>query len=72
MSGNKLVLVFENSSGEEIMFIFAYAKSEPSESHIKALANTIIANNSIFEEPPVKAISARVISTYEDYYDLTD
>ena len=68
---SKLVLEFEGTSGE-VKFNYNYANPSASTANIKALVNGIITNGSIFENPPTKAVSAKIVTTTEDIIDITD
>ena len=69
-SGVKLVLEFEDSNGENIVFTFPYAKSNATTSNVKALMNSIITNGDIFNHVPVKAKSAKTMTTSENIFNL--
>ncbi|MBQ3347453.1 MAG: DUF2922 family protein [Synergistaceae bacterium] len=70
-SGNQLILEFENSNGEPIVFRFNYAKQSASLANINALMQAIIDNGSIFKDVPVTAKSAKTIFTTENNYNLS-
>ncbi|MBQ7150921.1 MAG: DUF2922 domain-containing protein [Synergistaceae bacterium] len=67
---NKLVLAFEGSNGKEVSFTYSYADPEVESATVKALVNGIIANGEIFDNPPVKAKSAKIVTTTESYFNL--
>ena len=68
---NKLVLSFNGTDGN-VTFSYGYAKSSPSASSVKTLATRLIANGSIFNNPPVSVRSAKVVITTENSIDLED
>ena len=70
-AGTKLVLGFENSTGNAVSMTYNYAKPSAGLVNIKALMNGIIANNVIFANPPVTAVSAKEVTTTENIYDLS-
>ena len=65
----KLVLDFAGTNGD-VSFSYNYADDEASTASIKALVNGLIANGSIFENPPVTAKNAKVITTTTSEYNL--
>ena len=58
-SGCKLVITFIDTTSMERDFTFNYAKSSATVENIKALAQGIITNGSIFEHVPVSAKIAK-------------
>ncbi|MBQ6970747.1 MAG: DUF2922 domain-containing protein [Synergistaceae bacterium] len=71
-AGTKLVLGFENSSGNAVSMSFNYAKPSATTAQVKALMSGIITNGSIFENVPVTAKSAKTVTTTENVYDLDE
>ena len=71
-SGVQLVLGFETEYSSNMVLTFNYAKPAPQEEKVKALVNGIIANGSIFANVPAVAKSAKVVTTTEQKYDLSD
>ena len=67
----KLVFGFETSTGKSMTLSYNYAKPAASAANVKALANGIIANGSIFANVPVTAKSAKNVTTSEHEYDLS-
>lgn len=70
--GTKLVMTFETSSGKDTQLSFKYGKPSATTSQIKTLANAIITNNVIFEYPPTAVKSAKMVTTSETVYDLSN
>ena len=70
-AGTRLELEFETSSGGKMILTYNYAKPSAGLANVKALMNCIIANNVIFANSPVTAVSAREITTSENVYDLS-
>lgn len=68
---SKLVLKFTGMGGEA-NFSYNYANPETTVATVKALMTGMITNGSIFEIPPIEAISAKLVTTTEDEYDLSD
>ena len=71
-SGCKLVMTFVDANGTNRDFVFNYAKSSATVENIKALAQGIITNGSIFENVPVSAKSAKLLVTSETTIDVAD
>lgn len=71
MASSKLVLEFEGT-GKSVQFSYNYADPEVTEASVKALVNGLIANGSIFENPPLTATNAKIVTTTETDYDLSD
>ncbi len=66
---SRLVLEFEGT-GSNVTFSYPYADSTTNTAQVKALMNGLIANGSIFENPPLVAKSAKMITTQESSYIL--
>ncbi len=66
----KLVLEFAGT-GSDVKFSYNYADNNITTANVKALMNGLIANGSIFENPPVSAKSAKIITTNTTVYDLS-
>lgn len=60
-----LVLTFQTSSGDKTTFTFPYAKSNATANQVRSAVNAIITNGSIFEDVPVTAHSAKIVTTTE-------
>ena len=71
-AGTKLVITFVDADSANRNFSFNYAKSGATTANIKALANGIVANGSIFEHVPVTPKSAKLVTTTEANVDITD
>ena len=72
MADCKLVITFVDADNANRDFTFNYAKSNASTANIKALANGLITNGSIFEHVPVTAKTAKLVVTNETTIDVTD
>ena len=72
MAGCKLVMTFVDANGANRDFTFNYAKSNASTANVKALANGIITNGSIFENVPVSVKTAKLVVTSETNIPVTD
>lgn len=70
--GTRLVLVFHDEYERKIVFSFPYVKNNLSASTVKNLMNTIIANGDIFEDIPTTIVSAMIVSTTENVFDLSE
>lgn len=66
----RLSMVFNTSSGDKT-FSYNYADPEMEASTVKAAANAIIENGSIFENVPTALKSAYITMTEKDYYDIS-
>ena len=71
-AGCKLVMTFLDSTGTERDFSFNYAKSDASNANIKALAQGIVTNGSIFTHVPVTAKRAKLVVVSETDIPVTD
>ena len=71
-AGTKLVLTFLDSIGAKRDFTFKYARANATAAHIKTLAQTIIANGSIFTNIPVTARKAVLETTTETDVDISE
>ena len=69
--GTKLQLKFEAADGRDVTFNYNYAKPSATAGQVKALMQSMITNNTIFERPPVAMKSAKTITTTETAYDLS-
>lgn len=69
--GVRLQLKFGTMAGERT-WTFRRAKESVTTNQVKALMNTMIANGSIYQEPPLTARSAKLIKTVEDAFDLDE
>lgn len=69
--GTKLVTTFLNEEGSNVSYSYNYANSAADVEDVKALMAGMIANNVIFENAPVKAKSAKTVTTTEYEYDLS-
>ena len=72
MAGCKLVITFVDADSANRDFAFNYAKSNATTANIKALAQGIITNGSIFENVPVSATTAKLVVTSETNIPVTD
>ena len=71
-SGTNLVLTFKDSEDKDVIFNYPYADPQVQASSVKALANGIIANSSIFAVAPVSKKSAKLVTTIETPISLED
>ncbi len=69
--GAKLVITFLDAYNAERMFSFNYANPNVSENDVKLVAQTIIANGSIFKNVPVTVKSAKFITTTVTNVDIS-
>lgn len=69
-AGTRLEITFDTMGGSKTAS-FAYAKPGATETAVKALAQAIIANGSIFQNPPIRATAAKTVTTSENVYDLS-
>ena len=72
MSVSTLVINFAGQTGDSVKFSYKYANPSVTTNTVKALINGLIANGSIFENPPVTAKSAKLVTQSEAEYDLSD
>ena len=68
---SKLVLEFTGVGGKAT-FSYNYANPDTTPTTVKALMQGMITNGSIFAIPPVEAVSAKLVTTTTDEYDLSD
>lgn len=68
-AGTSLKLQFETMAGLKT-WTFNYAKPSAGLTNVRALMQSMITNGSIFEHPPIKAASAKEVTTSENIYDL--
>ena len=71
MASYKLVLEFL-ANGSTVKYSYNYAKPEATTANIKALMAGMITNGSIFENPPLEAKAAKLVTTDEEAFDLSD
>ena len=71
MASKKLVLTFAGTNGD-VTFSYAYVKDSVTTSNVKSLVNGLITNGSIFANPPVSAKSAKIVTTSEEPFDLSE
>lgn len=62
-SGVKLILTFLNSSGTSTKLTYGYADKEATAVQIGSLKNVILANNTIFANPPASYVDAEIVET---------
>ena len=70
-AGSKLVLEFKGTDGN-VKFSYNYANPDVQVSKVKALVNGMATHGAVFENPPVEAISAKIVTTTEEDYDLSE
>lgn len=68
---SKIVLEFEGT-GATVKYSYNYANPSTTSAQIKALMTGMIANGSIFQNPPLTAKAAKIVTTTEDDFDLSD
>ena len=61
-AGTHLKMVFETGFGQKT-WTFKYAKPSATAANIKDLGNTMIANGSIYNFPPLQLVSAQLETT---------
>ena len=64
-AGVKLVTTFKNASGNTVSFTHNYVASDAEMSDIRAFVAGIITNGAIFENVPVTAVGAKLVTTTE-------
>lgn len=69
-AGVKLVCEFQTETGATKTFTYNYADPEVTTSTVRALVNGLIANGSIFDNPPKIAKSAKLVTTTETPFNL--
>ncbi len=67
-----LVINYSGQAGGSVKFSYKYADPETPIATVKALINGLIANGSIFENPPVTTTSAKLVTQTEANYDLSN
>ena len=60
-----LVLTFLTNSGDKTTFTFPYAKPSATANIVRAAMGSITSNGSIFNDEPVTAYSAKIVTTTE-------
>ena len=68
---SKIVIDFAGQYGD-VRFSYGYADPETTVASVKALVNGLIANNTLFENPPITVKNAKIVTTTEDNYDLSN
>lgn len=68
-TSTRLKLTFETGAGSKT-WSFNYAKGAATTANVKALGAAMIANGSIYENPPLVFKAAKVVVTTESDYDL--
>ena len=68
---SKLVMVFGAGSAD-VTYSYNYANPEMTAAKVKALMTGLITNGSIFTTPPLTAKNAKLVTTTEGNYDLSD
>ena len=68
----KLVMTFECTDGKEHNFNWKNSLEYPDDTNVKALANVMITNGSIFKYVPSKITSAKTVITTENGIDISD
>ena len=71
MASSKIVIDFAGPYGD-VRFSYNYADPETTVASVKALVNGLIANNTLFENPPITVKNAKIVTTTEDNYDLSN
>ena len=69
---SKLVMTFADANGEDLIFSYNYADKDTNKTSARQLVNGIITNGSIFSRVPVSAKSAKIVSTTEKLFDLSE
>lgn len=69
-SGTTLKMQFDTLSGTKT-WSFKYGKSTATASNIKALGSSMIANGSIYTNPPLVLRSAKMVVTTETEFDIS-
>lgn len=72
MSARKLVIQFATLDGQTITHSYNYIKSDLGIAYVKALANGIVSNGSIFTKVPAVTTSAKLVTAVEEVYDLSE
>ena len=67
---SKIVINYKGQNGDDIRFSYGYINPETPVATVEALVNGLIANNTLFENPPVTAVSAKLVTTTEDEYEF--
>ena len=68
----KLVITCKCEDGKEHNFGWKHAQEMPELTDVKALAQALVTNGSIFENVPTEATSAKVVVTSENDIDISD
>ena len=71
-NGTDLRIRFADASEDEFDVRFPYANASADPDDVKALADGIVTNGTIFEQVPVTAISADLITTVVVPVDISD
>lgn len=69
--GSKLICTFLDAEGKDIVLTYDYADATADRADIRALVAGMIANGAIFENVPVTAKSAKIVTTTETVYSLS-
>lgn len=68
---SKLVLTFATMEGEK-NFSYNYANPDATTEMVKALGTALVTNGSIFTAPPMTFKAAKLVTTTEESYDISD
>lgn len=68
----KLSIEFATLDGRTLTMNFNYVKPDLGVAYVKALANGIVSNGSIFAKVPAVTKSAKIVTTSEEDYDLSE
>ena len=69
--GTKFIATFLDANGDDVVFVFDYADRSADETDVKNFMAGVITNGSIFQNVPVTAKSAKMVTTTETAYDLS-
>ena len=68
---SKLVLTMTTSDGEK-NFSYNYANPSATTANVKAVGQALITHGSIFENVPTEFKAAKIVTTTETVYDLSN
>lgn len=69
-AGTKLKMVFETGFGQKT-WTFNYAKPDVTAQNVRTLAQVMIDNGTVYEYPPLQAVSASLETTTVSQLDLS-
>lgn len=67
---SKIVITFATDNGDK-NFTYNHASTEATSTQVKTFITAMITNGSIFQNVPLSAKAAKIVTTTENEYDLS-